>query len=240
MKKLVLMVLISSTVFATNKRVCGFDDRIPSNESKVGRTILYKGLEGLCTVTMISKRCAISAGHCYSILHGVEFNVPKSVDGFIVYANERDQYEIDRDSIKYSNGGPGDDWAVMKLKKNQLTGQYPGHYQGNYQISYKHRPLDTYLYIIGYGESSNPELTFTQQSDIGQLTSRNIGTKKYLQYQIDTMGGSSGASIVDYYSREIIGVHTHGSCFNGTGNTGTSIAANKKFSNAIKSCLASE
>ena len=70
-----IVFTFSNIIYANSKSICGpSDDRELSFELPVGRLSALNKNFG-CTVTLIGKTCAITAGHCYSVLEKVEFNV---------------------------------------------------------------------------------------------------------------------------------------------------------------------
>ena len=249
MKKMAMMALISVQVFAMNKSICGMnDDRIPSDVAPIGRLLDSRTGSGGCTLTMISKGCAISAGHCKSVLKVAEFNTPMSRGGNIQHPDSKDVYDIDQSTIKYANNGPGDDWAVFKVKVNDITGQYAGEAQGYYPVLFTSPRVGTELRITGYGlDRSEPTKNLSQQTNTGSLASIGTGdvwqgrAKSRLTHGVDTMGGNSGSTIVIEETNQIVGIHTHGGCGRtGGANQGTAISKHEKLMQAIGSCLASE
>ena len=81
-KNLFLMtIFLSFNLFAMkDKSICGAtDDREFSNDPKMGR--VNDGEASVCTVTLISETCAISAGHCRWLFNEVSFNVPRTREG---------------------------------------------------------------------------------------------------------------------------------------------------------------
>ena len=95
---LALVLLISSSItLSSDKSICGlFDDRRPSFNPSVGR-VLRPGDKNGCSITLIGKTCAISAGHCHERLDSVEFNVPLSdAEGKIRPSDPSDVYPVDK------------------------------------------------------------------------------------------------------------------------------------------------
>ncbi|MEE3077944.1 MAG: trypsin-like serine protease [Bdellovibrionota bacterium] len=250
MKKLLLCVLVvSSMSHASEKSICGDkDDRSFSNIRPVGRAIGILMGRGFCTLTMISKTCAISAGHCYEALEFVDFNSPASIDGVPQFSGEQDFYEVDRLSIKHNYTGIGDDWAVVRIKKNAKTGLYPGEVQGHMEISYDGYKSGDIIRVSGYGSSEDRSANLAQQTDIGSILSTSFDSffttnaNAAMTHNADTMGGASGAAIVNEATGKIIGIHTNGGCtsISGSGNAGVIIGQNYALRNAIKSCLDTE
>ncbi len=227
------------------KTICGAsDDRIPSFNPKVARGLKMKTSGGGCTVTMIGKSCAITAGHCYEHINVLEFNTPLSRDGRIQHPDASDVYQIEKGSLFYSNRGPGKDYAVARYMPNAITGQYPGEAQGHYEVSLR-KPSSKRIKvdITGYGiDRNDSDRNMAQQHHSG-VTTQIGGTfgGAVLKHTVDTMGGNSGSSIINKRTGKIIGIHTHGGCHtSGGANQGTAIAYVKELKKAIKSCLAYE
>jgi V8-like Glu-specific endopeptidase len=223
MKKWIFIsALLSSTLSLAT--ICNKDDRIPSYKTPIGR------LSNGCTITMLGRSTAITAGHCVDDLDSsyfVEFNVLRSNNlremRRSIYS---DRYEIDLSSVYYKKNNIGDDYAIFKLKRNQYTYRFAGDVQGAYQIDYYYmpKPGDSYE-ITGYGTSHIPTLNLVQKSHQGWMRSSSI---KYgwINYYVDTTGGNSGSTIINIQNGKIIGIHTHGGCrkdksFSPKGNNGT-------------------
>ncbi len=203
-------------------RVVGFsqcgsvDNRVPSFDDAVAR-IMPIG----CTGWLIDNRKVITAGHCISSsTQSLHFNVPRSTPGGRrVNPGPEDQYTIIRDSIKYRNGGPGDDWAVFEVRKNSQTGLHPVDAQGKTFKLVRNQYLNT-IRITGYGGDSGSR-NFIQQTHSGPFSGFS-GTR--MSYKVDTEGGNSGGPVIDETTGYAVGIHTHGGCStNGGGsNSGTS------------------
>ena len=106
------------------------DTREFSYYSEVGRLNPKKALDRrgrpkdtACTVSLISKSCGITAGHCSKFYYKAEFNVPHSVNRKIRHAAPQDTYLIDQDRSKHIFEGAGNDWGVVKFKPNKITGK---------------------------------------------------------------------------------------------------------------------
>lgn len=223
---------------AAQKTICGeVDDRLPSNNPMVARSI-RSGDNGGCTLTMIGKACAISAGHCHSTFEIAQFNTPMSQNGRIGYPAPEDSYEVDKSSITYRNGGMGNDYAVLRLLPNSVTGKLAGDAQGYYPVSFTAPNIGDIVRITGYGlDTAEPDRNLAQQSHIGPIA--NFSTRGGgMGHQVDTMGGNSGSSIILEDTGEIIGIHTHGGCYTrGGANGSTSIAHHPELQKAITACL---
>ena len=234
-------MLFSITAYSNTKSICGDDDdRTLSNNRKVARIQRSKGNVG-CTFTLIGRSCGISAGHCERYFKEAHFNVPLSnINGRMIGSNPEDIYSVTSGSVTLSNRGSGNDWAVMRLNKNQFTNVWPGDEQGYYSISAEKPLIGSDISIAGYGQDKEKEKNHAQQVHEGQVLSTDVPS---ITHNIDTRSGNSGSSIISLINETIVGVHTHGGCSNAEGlgyNSGTMIAGNHSFNEAIKDCLSWE
>lgn len=243
MKLLVILTLLTPLIALSNpKTICGeSDDRILSDERPIGRAGRIGDNAG-CTVTMISKSCAVSVGHCVDAFEEVQFNVPLSLNTTPQRANADDIYLRNKDFLRYKDAGSGDDWAVIKLKKNENTQLYPGEVQGYYTIQPNLKvEKGMKVRITGYGlDKSDNEGNLAQQTHSG--TVEKLGgfffKRARFGYSVDTMGGNSGSAVILEETNEIIGVHSHGTCTSTNNyNEGTMISKHKNFQRAIQQCL---
>lgn len=244
-----IVISITSTLLAANafagvKSICGAnDDRVLSFDSKIGR-LSVEGKHKGCTVTMISETCGITAGHCVPVLERAEFNTPESINNEPQPSALVDVYPVDKSSIALQDEGPGKDWAVLKFKRNKITGKYPGQVQGYYNVSFKKLANNMQISITGYGKDDGDlRRNFAQQYHDGKIV--GLGDSLYgesaMKHTVDTMGGNSGSTILDLNTQEIIGIHTHGGCSSFyRHNMGTIISKHQRLMNEIKKCLASE
>jgi V8-like Glu-specific endopeptidase len=249
MKYLILLTLFSQVSTAAVQSVCDKDDRVPTHDLRIGR-LRMSDWESSCTVTMISKTCAISAGHCGGqFKNKVEFDVPMSQSIRLIPAAAKNTYEIDPTSIVSRNEGEGNDWAVLKIRANPITKKFPGEVAGFYPVSLTLPQVGEEISIAGYGRDDRRELNTNgtlqiASGPIQSITKNVYGTPEQfliMIYKVDSMPGDSGASIVRVKEQDIVGVHTTGgACREETGNMGTIIGANKNFRTAIQNCLGSE
>ncbi|MCO4793992.1 MAG: trypsin-like serine protease [Bacteriovoracaceae bacterium] len=233
------IALTTSVYAADQKTICGeSDDRTPSYNPKVARALGSMTEPAGCTITMIGKTCAVSAGHCHTTFGFAEFNTPLSQNGRIQHPKQEDIYEIDKSTLVYKNGGMGDDYAVVRIKPNTLTGKYPGIAQGHYNVSFNMPAKGDMVRITGYGaDYSDNDRNFAQQTHAGPIDSLNRGSS-VMNHRADTMGGNSGSSIIHEPTGKIIAIHTHGGCYSrGGANASTLIASHDALKKAITSCL---
>ncbi|MEC7276680.1 MAG: trypsin-like serine protease [Bdellovibrionota bacterium] len=235
----VLSLLLSSSIYAGQKSICGTDDRVPSSLPKIGRLLGKMTDGGGCTVTMIGKTCAISAGHCDATFGFAEFNTPPSIGGRIQHPESRDIYPVDKANSVWNYSGIGDDWAVLKVLPNTETGLYAGDVQGYYNVDFNGPKAGDLIRITGYGlDRSDPERNLAQQTHTGEVV-RLRGSAMY--HIADTMGGNSGSSIIRESDEMIVGIHTNGGCYSrGGSNSATVISENQELVKAIRACLAEE
>lgn len=237
--------LLSISSIASDKSICGnTDDRIPSNDPKVARALDSRTGTGGCTVTMISSTCAVSAGHCKSVLKVAEFNTPMSDSrGRIQHPSEEDVYDIDQDSIVYKNGGIGNDYSVMKVLPNKITGALAGDVQGYYTVSFEAPTPGDIIRITGFGLDRNDRVrNLAQQTHTGEVKlAGSRSNSSEMSHVADTMGGNSGSSIINEVTGEVVAIHTHGGCSSrGGSNSSTMIAAHQVYMDAITACLETE
>ncbi len=237
--KLLLALMLTTGVSATEKSICGVDDRVPSSMPKIGRLLGKMSDPGGCTVTMISKTCAISAGHCDSTFGIAQFNTPPSRNGRIQHPSARDIYPVDKANSEWTYSGIGNDWAVLRIGPNAETGLYAGDVQGFYEVDFNGPQNGDLIRITGYGlDRSDPERNLAQQTHTGEVV-RLRGSAMY--HVADTMGGNSGSTIIRESDQKIVGIHTNGGCYSrGGSNAATTISNNQKLIDAIRSCLAEE
>ena len=214
-----------------SKSICSDSDtRRLSYDPRVARAL---GGGGVCTVTMISRNCGISAGHCVNALDLLEFNTGPSQNGRIVNVDVEDTFRVDKGTIVSRNNGIGDDWAVFKVNPSSFDYRPAGDVQGYYGIN---SPLvrSTFLRIVGYGVDTEPTHHLAQQRGYGYLV-KTDGSQLF--HNVDTMGGNSGSAIVDNITGRVIGIHSHGGCGSTGTNGGTLIAMNIGLQRAISACV---
>ena len=232
-------LLTFSVSAAQQKSICGQDDRVPSTNPKIGRLLENISAGGGCTVTMISKTCAISAGHCSGTFGIAEFNTPASIGGRIQHPEAKDIYPVLKDQSKWVYSGIGSDWAVLKIGANTETGLYAGDVQGFYEYDFSTPKVGTMVRITGYGlDRNDPTRNLAKQTHNGEVT-RVRGSAMY--HVADTMGGNSGSTIIRESDDKIVAIHTNGGCSSrGGANSATTLANKKELQDAILACLATE
>jgi V8-like Glu-specific endopeptidase len=217
--------------------IIGKDDRVPSNDPRVGR-IMPLGFTGW----LISSGCVLTAGHCASNpqhreeMQWLEFNVPLSEpNGATNSSAPEDRYQIDPNSIvfqyvplpqneRYNLDYLGNDWAVFRIYSNKVHGKSAFERQGDFfriTDSWDFLGLNPVVKITGYGADGPPpyygsgnslrnKWNQTQQTDTGVIKSRDrtINSKDILTYELDTQGCNSGSTVSFPGTHLAIGIHT--------------------------------
>lgn len=241
MRYLLAVLLLIGSSFSVLADICGGDDRKESFDPRVGR-LVSQGQNLGCTVALVGESCIVTAGNCVSHDY-VEFNVPQSVAGVPQPASLQDRYFVDKTFMRYNVDGVGQQWAVIKLLPNEVTGTHAGKNQGHFSIASKKAAKNTPIKVIGFGHVSSHAdadiLNFAQQYSEGVVGKGVLFMTSIIEHTADTTSGSLGAPIINITSGEILGVSTHGGCQgNYSTNSGTSITGNKKFAKALRECLA--
>lgn len=240
MKVLILILIsfalstFSSTLLAGQKTLCGADDRLPFQDKRIGRLVRNLEDNKACTATLISNRCAISAGHCASYYGFVEFDVPPSKqDGKFNHPVPTAIYAVDN-AVDYEDR-KGDDWMVIRLYPNSITGLYPGEERGFYPIDRTPFKDQQRIRVAGHGKDDELLRNYTLQVSYGTATQDTINT--ILRHNADTMGGNSGSAIINLDNESIVGIHTDGGCAKGS-NAGTIVDKIQRLNQAIAECQA--
>ena len=209
----------------TNNTCGGTDDRVASNDPRVGR-VMPVG----CTGWIISNGAYLTAGHCAvsnnlppaANLQTLQFNVPASnANGTINHPPPQDQYPIIAGAINFAPNGVGNDWAVFDCGPNANTGLLPTQAQNAFfRLSRDTNP--SIVRVTGYGVDG-PAPNFgegigavrdadnqTQQTDDGpSLGEVNDGSSQiHFKYRVDTTGGTSGSPVIVNGAALAIAIHT--------------------------------
>jgi len=194
--------------------MCGSDDRVLSYENWSGR-ILPVG----CTGSVYNEQsCVVSAGHCADGSYDdvIQFNVPASSASCATFNPPvADQFPIT--SHLFTNGGVGNDWAVMTTGTNNL-GQTAYERYGVFRpIAAAAAPVGGAVNVWGYGvDNSNPTRSQVQQTSGGTIGARFT---TYYEYSVDVTYGNSGSALI--YNGQIAGIVTH--CSFDCGNIATRV-----------------
>ncbi len=199
-----------------DKSICGSDNRVASNEPRVGRIDPIG-----CTGWIINSGQLLTAGHCLdggSSNQVLSFNVPPSLsNGAVQFPGPEDQYSINQSSFNFVDGGVGNDWGVFAVFDNSQTGLQPIQAQGSFTVRQDLGPAN--LRITGFGVDSGTT-NQTNQTHVGPNAGSSGTTMRYVT---DTQGGNSGSPVIDEATGEAVGIHSHGGCTSSGGNNnGTS------------------
>ena len=239
------------------QNVCSQSDlRQPSLVSPIARMAFSPGIsfpgDNGCTGALISKNCMISAGHCESNLRYAQFNVPPSTpNAQMVPPDPNDVYDVDSIiDIAGSDSRPSrpgedkdwDDWAVFKLKPNNLTKKSAGSVQSSYNIYAENGPPLAFqrVQVTGYGRAAG-SLSCVQHTMEGTLILDD--SNPIIYYDILSTGGDSGAPVILKDTQQIIGIETMGPCNDPATkglSSGTAIWAMPKLKAAIQKCVSSD
>lgn len=195
--------------------ICGTDNRVASTDARVGRLVPVG-----CTAWIVGNNLFLTAGHCVaSGATTLQFNVPASQsNGALVNPAARDQYAVVQSSIRSSNTGIGNDWALFRVAANTQTGLLPRQAQGR-QFSLANNRTITTARITGFGTDTGVT-NQTNQVHTGPFSAFS-GTSA--TYAVDTTGGNSGSPVASSSSDVAIAIHTNGGCTASGGvNSGTS------------------
>jgi trimeric autotransporter adhesin len=206
--------------------ICGTDNRVASTDTRVGRLVPVG-----CTAWIVGNNLFLTAGHCVaSGATTLQFNVPASQsNGALVNPGTRDQYSVVQSSIRSSNAGIGNDWALFRVAANTQTGLLPRQAQGR-QFSLANNRTPTNARITGFGTDTGTA-NQTNQVHTGPFSAFS-GTSA--TYAVDTTGGNSGSPVASSSSDVAIAIHTNGGCTASGGvNSGTSFR-NTTLWNAIR------
>ena len=182
--------------------ICGDDDRVSSNEDWSGRF-----LPAGCTASVWNEdSCLVSAGHCIFGAMTVQFNVPASnPDCSINNPPVADQFPIL--ATIFSNGGVGNDWAVMTTGTNNLGQTIFERYGLLRAIASSPPAVGETLGVWGFGIDDQCTLSQTQQTHTAEVDSVS---GSFFEHTVDITCGSSGSSAIR--NNEILGIVTHCPC----------------------------
>lgn len=229
---------VSSAIAATlmmshvqPQSLCGQDDRVRTQHAPVG--VVFdptSGSTNYCTLTMVSDSCAVTAGHCLHVLGEARFfvdaqyNKPFLVEEFV--------YKIDKNWTRALQSRIGNDWAVVRLKPNPISGLLAGKVHGFVEPDLSLGSLTNAGLQATAVQRSGAE-TFAHWKAQGQVLWSDASI---VYHDLDTTAGSSGALLIDSATGRGVGIHTHGGCDTMKNNKGTLISEVPNLVRAINSC----
>ncbi|MEY4064166.1 MAG: hypothetical protein RIR26_374 [Pseudomonadota bacterium] len=227
-----LMTLIASPQPAS---MCGQDDRFLTQESAVGyvtaRPATSNQRSPVCTITLISDSCALTAGHCLEALESAVFQAADAT-GHSAPLNTR-TYAVDKNSVAALQTRIGNDWAVVRLKENEVTGLRPGKVHGFLEPELDPAfPPEASLEVTT-AEKDEQSTGFVQwKSDGSTLWTEG----SILYHDLDTGKGSSGSLVLNRSNGKAVAIHTHGGCETMKNNKATIIARVPNLVRSIRAC----
>ncbi|NBX16808.1 MAG: hypothetical protein EBR09_05525 [Proteobacteria bacterium] len=225
-------LLSASLLLSMNQplSICSQDDRSPSRVSMTGVVSDVKnGNQGYCTLTLVGDACAVTAGHCLHVLGEAEFFTDSA--GQPPQMPETYRYTVDKSWIRALQTRIGNDWSVVRLKPNSVTGLLAGKVHGFVEAQLS----------PSVGSDTALELHAVRKTSQGYELLRSNGNVLWTEssiifHDLDTGAGSSGALILDSATGRAVGIHTHGGCDTMKNNKATYIANVPKLVSAIKEC----
>lgn len=227
-----------------SKAICGTEDnRELSSNAAIARLRQDQGdLLEICTGFIADcpagpGKCFLSAGHCLIRDHAdsARFNIPPSNPSTCKPnpPTAESIFSIDKSTvIAIHEPEQANDWAVMRLVPNQVTGKTAFEQQGaSLSLRTASLPvLGSTLRMRGYGIDStgdvlagpnNPceegfcasgdgERNRVQQTSSGRFI--QINADKQIAYDIDSCGGNSGSPVVFAFLNQAMAIHTTSGC----------------------------
>ncbi len=223
--------------------ICGTDDRIRTDDPRIGRLRRVHEDRVGGTVWLVSNGLILTAGHVLvdnDREYYVELNIPSSEEsGDPVPSAIEDRYLVDKSSIIGIDGGLGNDWAVFLCYPNEITGLLPHQKQNAfYRMTNETPTINDITRITGCGSDIGIN-NQTVQTDTGLYLGETIQSSDdiYHRYEVDNENNNSGSPIIWESTGFTIGIHTHAGCIEFPpyyGNHGTSFE-NNGLENAIQS-----
>ena len=188
---------------------------------KAVAVIIRNGRKRFCTGTMISKDLMLTARHC------VEYKRPDNLTVAFNYeldrkANASKEYIYEVEKFLELGGKDRLDYAIIKIKGR------PGLMHGYNKLASKNTSIEDGDPILLLQHPDGQPL----QLDVGEVKNTS---DKFIEYDdLDTLGGSSGAGLLNKKGK-IIGVHVLGGCFKvGGSNKAVSIEAIRNSSTLLE------
>lgn len=227
--------------------LCGGDNRVLSNDNRVGRTFPSLG-----TAFRASNGACLTAGRLLDV-SSAGFVPNGSLDVLAVHFNAGlsfpspvvDQYPVVidaaggwADDIAFESKGAGRDWAVMTLGANSETGLLPAEAYGpGFWLSLVEPGHNASIRVTGNGFDNSPwgggtcggnSASYLQQTATGPFDDADdMGPGAIaLDYSVDSAPGNEGSPVIHVASGAAIGIATDFDCidepFQDDGNRGTS------------------
>ncbi len=197
--------------------------------------------QGWCTGTLIDDDLFLTAGHCLDNTETGVWSLPHEKGGVPLSASElarefvvefgyetplQPELEVARDTVEvvrleeYRSGGV--DYALLRLSG------HPGLRHGVARVSPSDATASSPIAILQHPAALPMKLA------VGSVA--RVDGSRIVYDTIDTLGGSSGAGILDVATGKLVGIHTNGGCTSDGGeNYGVTVAALAAVSETIAS-----
>lgn len=218
--------------------LCGADDRVPANFGPVGVTQAFDAEQnpGVCTVTLVSESCAITAGHCLPVIGRIHFGAETfRSDTRTGSKSSLSDFEVDPSFVRALSTQIGNDWAVFRILPHQISGRFPGEIYGYLELELNPQAaVPSQLQTVAYGVSGRFAFDdlMQMQSEGGVLWDSN----RILYHDLDTGLGSGGTVLIDQFNGKGYAIHTHGGCNTMGNNKATIIGRVPNLVRAIRDC----
>lgn len=215
----------SSVISHSSPRVTailGYDDRVPSNDPRIGRFVNSNTNIRGGTGWLMACGCLLTAGHVETNLrpNQIEFNVPLSEPhGTPLPSRPEDIYDISLiDRCDKDNSG--NDWAVYKVNPNNISKISAFENQKSFfRIidGWKSIAPSPLVRVSGYGDDETPPgrtgklncYSRTLQTDTGILSEEeNSSDKNIIKYLVDTANSNSGSPVYLAGTHLALAIHT--------------------------------
>lgn len=206
---------------------------------------------------LVSKSCLVTAGHLAKVFFGrkgerfVQFNLPTPKEGSTrreQFANDSDIYNVEilEYSMKNLSGCDNsvlcaEDWAVLKVKKNELTNREAGESNNFFEIGNALPIVGERINVLGYGVEKRTSLKWQSKFlRYKGATYKGIQLGNLLAYDSWARFGDSGSPLI--HQEKVLGIHFAG-INNATGespSTGLLISNTPRLQKALEKCQSSE
>jgi V8-like Glu-specific endopeptidase len=203
------------------------DVRVPVADRRVGRALVERadGRVLVCTAWLVGDGVAATAGHCARGLIQVHFEPPASAaNGELRFPPPERQFWPEPNTLLFSNGAPGADWAVLRLTGPSAAARAELAGRGGFTLAEGAAGVraEGEVRVPGFGGDYDPTgagrrgenaAHHVLQASSGGLRGECRNGRGVLRGSLSYSGyfltGASGAPILNR-AGEALGLHTHG------------------------------